>query len=237
MLPEPLDNKHSTDFVDHVMARIEKEQQKSRWYFVLRSILAITTLSLCILVLIYVVALGFFLYRVVGGWYIPMRGWRELLDFLIAAPWLIVFVAGVLSTIVLSRMRRYAIVFRFPVLFGLGLIVVGAAIGGYFTERGLTKIRLAHDTLPYEAKWIKPYTPARVHIGTVVRSGERFVEAETLEGEIWYAELVNESEQMPILLRGETVWVYGEKDKNYIRATYIRSIEDDIYWDGIHDKK
>jgi hypothetical protein len=42
---------------------------------------------------------------------------------------------------------------------------------------------------------------------------------------------------MPILLRGETVWVYGEKDKNYIRATYIRSIEDDIYWDGIHDKK
>ncbi len=127
-------NDHTkTSLRGSVMEAIQKGRvrMRPRWHFVLLSALAALGAFIVFLTLLYVVSLAFFFLRESGAYFATsfgMRGWFVLLR---SVPWLLmlflVLFIGVLELLV----RRFAFVYRRPLLFSVAGIVFLIFVGGF----------------------------------------------------------------------------------------------------------
>lgn len=108
-----------------------KVHMRPRWHFFLLSALAATGTLILLLGLFYIASLSVFFLRDNGVLFAPsfgMRGWFSLMR---SIPWLLVLLAIPFVVLLEILVRRYAFVYRKPLLVPLLGIVFLVALGGY----------------------------------------------------------------------------------------------------------
>ena len=138
----PPENKHTP--VD-IMSAIRKGEirMRPRWHFVLLSALSITGVFIVFLTLLYVVSLGVFFLRDSGAWFAPsfgLRGWWALARSL---PWLLILFIFIFVVVLELLVRRYAFVYKKPLLSSALGIIVLIVLGGFF----LAEVPLHHELM------------------------------------------------------------------------------------------
>jgi hypothetical protein len=128
-------NEHSvrTDVMDAI--RKGRIQMRPRWHFVLLSALTIVGVFIVFLTLLYVTSLTVFFLRDSGVWFAPafgLRGWWVLLRRI---PWLLVLFIAAFIAVLEILVRRYAFVYRKPLLASVLVILALVFLGGFAIEQ------------------------------------------------------------------------------------------------------
>ncbi len=106
-------------------------QMRPRWHFVLLSSLAALGVFIVLLVLLYIVSLSLFFLRDSGALIAPSFGGRGWFSLLRSVPWLLVLFSLVFIVILEVLVRRYAFVYRKPLLLSVALIFLIVLGGGF----------------------------------------------------------------------------------------------------------
>lgn len=115
--------------------RAGKVRMRPRWHFVLLSVLSVTGVIVVFLSLLYATSLVLFLLRDSGVWFAPSFGMRGWFDLLRTVPWLLVlFVLGFIFVLELL-VRRYAFVYKKPLLTSALSILALVFVGGFLVAQ------------------------------------------------------------------------------------------------------
>jgi len=107
-------------------------QMRPRWHFILLSALSITGIFIVFLTLLYVASLGVFFLRDSGALFAPsfgLRGWWTLARSL---PWLLIVFILIFVVVLELLVRRYAFVYKKPLLSSVLGIIALIVLGGFF---------------------------------------------------------------------------------------------------------
>jgi len=105
---------------------------KPRWHFILLSALYITGAFIVFLTLLYIVSLGVFFLRDSGELFAPSLGGRGWFSLLLSLPWLLILLTLLFAGILELLVRRYAFVYKKPLLMSVFGILAIIFLGGFF---------------------------------------------------------------------------------------------------------
>lgn len=112
-----------------------KVRMVPRWRFVLSSVLALLGALILFCTLLYIASFGIFMLRESGALFVPFFGMRGVFVFLGALP-LILIALLILFVLVFEVMvRRYALIYRRPLLVSVIAILAIVILGGIALER------------------------------------------------------------------------------------------------------
>jgi len=103
---------------------------RPRWHFILLSALTAVGACIVLLTLIYTASLAVFLMRDSGAWVALSFGGRGWFSFLHALPWLLIIFSIVFIGLLEVLVRRYAFVYRSPLLLSIAGILILITSGG-----------------------------------------------------------------------------------------------------------
>ena len=112
-----------------------KVRMRPRWHFILYSLFALVGTLIVFFSLLYAASLCVFFLRQNGGWFAPSlggRGWFELLHSL---PWLLILLILIFIVLLEILVRRYAFVYKKPLLTSFLVIVLVMCLGGVAIAR------------------------------------------------------------------------------------------------------
>ena len=128
-----MDMNDDTSIRGDVMDAIRKgrARMRPRWHFLLLSVLLITGVFIVFLALLYAASLALFFLRDTGAIFAPsfgIRGWFSLLRSL---PWLLILLILVFTAVLEVLVRRYAFVYKKPLLASVVGILAFIVLGGF----------------------------------------------------------------------------------------------------------
>lgn len=131
------DQKNESPIQDSVMDLIRsgKAPMRPRWHFVLISALYALGAAILFPFLLYVTSLAIFFLRENGVWFAPvfgMRGWASLFHTL---PWLLLGLIMVFFIVLEILVRRYAFIYKRPLMITLIGMLGVIFLGGFLVER------------------------------------------------------------------------------------------------------
>ncbi len=103
---------------------------RPRWHFVLVSTLAAIGALIVLLALCYLASLSVFFLHDSGAWFAPSFGGRGWFSVLRAIPWLLIFLVIIFAALLEVVVRRYAFVYRKPLLLSVVGILLLVFVGG-----------------------------------------------------------------------------------------------------------
>jgi hypothetical protein len=117
---------------DRVIAAITSGEvrMRSRWYFVLQSILLAGVIAVLLLLTLFVVSFMVYSLQQSGAWFgvhLGVSGWYV---FFASVPWSLLFVSLALIVILATLLDRYSFVYHRPLLYALLGILVVVGLGG-----------------------------------------------------------------------------------------------------------
>lgn len=158
-------NDTHTHVKQSVMERIRKGgvTMRPRWHFILLSTLSAVGILAFALFLLYVTSLVLFFLRQSGALYLGDFGGRGWYDLLRSLPLPILFLLLVFVIVLEVLVRRYALVYKKPLLASVFAILAIVLLGGYALERsplhgtlaGLARLRLLPQ--PVEGLYRPPF--------------------------------------------------------------------------------
>jgi hypothetical protein len=176
-------NDMHTDIHDAIMRRIRdgKASMRPRWHFLLLSTLTALGVIIAFLALLFAVSLVLFFLRESGTLYLPGLGSRGWWDLLRSLPFSILVLLLLFVLVLEVLVRRYAFVYKKPLLASVLSIFVLVLVGGFViaqTPLHGTLVMLArHDRLPppLDSLYRPPFMMHAddVYPGTVVAILER----------------------------------------------------------------
>ena len=141
--------------------RAGKAHMRPRRYFVLMSALALTGIGIVLLALLYITSLAVYMMRESGVWFAPAFGVRGWFEFARSIPVLLLVLVALFTIVLELLVRRYAFVYRKPLLISLAGIALIVMAGGFIVAQTSLHRRLAHGhTLPLIDQWYHP--PLRI---------------------------------------------------------------------------
>src|SRR5690349_18490295 len=108
---------------DHVSMR-------PKWHYAVGTVVSIVSGVLLAALLLYVASFVVFELRENGSWFGPAFGTRGWLILISSLPWLLLLVILILIVGLERLMRRYALIYRRPLIYSLLGIVIIVAVGG-----------------------------------------------------------------------------------------------------------
>ncbi len=133
-------SEHDPSLRSAILADIQsgKAKMRGRSYFVVHAALLGLGVIVLVLGLLYAVSLAIFMLKQTGAWFAPTIGWRGLLVFLAAVPWLLVVVTLIFVLLLEGLLQSYRFAYRRPILYSLLAILAVTVFGGF----GLAHTRL-----------------------------------------------------------------------------------------------
>lgn len=131
-------NIHTSEEKKSVRADIMKAisrgdiRMKPRWHFILLSALYVTGAIIVFLTLLYTTSLGVFFVRDSGALFAPSFGGRGWFSLLQSLPWLLISLVLLFAGILELLVRRYAFVYKKPLLMSVFGILGIIFLGGFF---------------------------------------------------------------------------------------------------------
>ena len=173
----------------NVMAAIRSGgvRMKPRWQFMLYSGLAILGIIAVLLALLFMASLVVFFLRHTGAWFAPAFGIRGWFDFVGGVPWLLVALIACLAALLEYLMKRYAFVYKRPLLASIGGIAIIVLFGGFISASAVEPFHARmlffadHGEAPpplnfFYGRTSRPAPPDGLYRGMIVQSGDhRFV--------------------------------------------------------------
>jgi hypothetical protein len=107
-------------------------RMRPRWHFVLLSTLSVLGVLIVFLALLYIASLAVFFLRDSGVWFTPTFGPRGWFSLLRSLPWLLIFLLFIFIVVLEILVRRYAFVYKKPLLASVLGIIALILVGGFF---------------------------------------------------------------------------------------------------------
>lgn len=104
---------------------------RPRWHFVLLSVLFAIAVAIVVIILLYVVSLFIFILHDTGAWFVPAFGGRGWFSFIRSVPWLLIALSLVFVGLLEIFLRRYALIYRKPLLVSLLGVIIVITAGGF----------------------------------------------------------------------------------------------------------
>jgi hypothetical protein len=223
-----------------VMNAIRKGEvrMKPRWHFLLLSLLSVTGVFIVLLALLYIASLALFFLRDSGVWFTPSFGVRGWLSLVHTLPWPLLLLVLLFAIVLELLVRRYAFVYKKPLLTSLVGIVVLIVLGGFAIARTPLHRELMHSALRgqlpapmgilYAAPVRMPPPPDvyRGQILAILRNGLVIAD----EGSAGTTTvLITPGTRLPYgqeFVVGERVVVVGDVASGTVRAFGIREIDE-----------
>jgi len=114
----------------NILDSIERLSQKPKWHFVAMTIVCIVGLVVILGILLYLASFIIFTLSEQKVMFAPEFGWRGIGIFIMSLPWLLILASLILILAFEALMRRYALVFRRPLVYSLIGLVLIVAFGG-----------------------------------------------------------------------------------------------------------
>lgn len=219
-----------------------KTEMKSKSHFVVRAIGMLVLTILVALVVIFIFSFAVFLLHRNGVWVAPGFGFRGVLLFIAALPWGLLAI-GVIGLLFLEwLLRKYAVVYRRPIVVSLAIILVlaagiGIAVGKTHLHERLLE-RAENGRLPLLGPTYRSYEHKpleRVQWGVIVDQQENQWVIETAEGEELELE-ISERTRIPrdhIFEEGDRIIFVGSVHQGVVEPIGIRDL-DDVRWSLRH---
>jgi hypothetical protein len=222
-----------------VMDAIHKGRvhMRPRWHFILHSAFGIVGSLLVFLTLLYVASLAVFFTRESGAFFAPsfgLRGWFVLLHGL---PWLLIFLLVIFVILLELLVRRYAFVYRKPMLASIVGIVVLIAVGGLLIAQTPFHRQLflsaRHEGLPPPIGMLyghamRPPRGGEVYHGTITSMTSSGFVLSDIEGEGTTTIVITPQTRLPYgadFVLGDMVVVVGDETAtNTVQAFGISEI-------------
>lgn len=231
MTQEPTEN----ILKDNIMSPIETGRVKMhpRWYFVIKAALYLVGIILGILFLLYLVSFIIFIFYQNNVWLLPGFGLRGIREFLVALPWVLIFLAILFVILLEILVKRYSFVYRRPLIYStMGIIVLAVVGGEVITTNHFHKslfVRAQQNRLPFAGGLYRYYVMPRKRnliIGDVSAVLNNGYQIKSLNNDIFTATVVPKT-RFPlgnIFAVGDKIIVFGKSEGNIIEAFEIRKM-------------
>jgi len=239
-----MNTKHTNGVGDDVMKAIREGHvhMRPRWHFLLLSALTLTGAILAFLTLLYIVSLGVFFLRDSGALFAPSFGARGWLTLLRSLPWLLIGFVVIFFVILEYLVKRYAFVYKKPLLLSVSGILCIVFIGGVAIARTplhhtmLVSARHGFLPAPLSALYGHPLrqtSPDDMYHGQIVdviQGGFVLVDEDTEDGHGTTTVLLTPRTRLPYgedFTLGERVVVVGDEvATGTIQAFGVREIDE-----------
>lgn len=203
-------------------------KMRSKWYFILQTILAIVGGVILGLFLIYIGGFILFLLLQSGAIYAPGLGFSGWYIFLRSLPWLLILLSLVFILVLVLLINHFSFSYQRPLLYsllGILIIVTGASLIVAFVPANSIFFNYANP--PLLGGYYSNYGAGEltdIHRGEIIALAENGFVLEGLSGE---TSTVLFGEAMPTstglgLHAGDLVIVFGDRDQNgFIEASAI----------------
>lgn len=130
-------NMNDDEIKQSIMQRITQGsvRMRPRWHFLLLSILIAVGSLIVFLALMYAVSLVVFFLRESGAWFTPSFGGRGWYSFFGSLPWVLMALLGVFVLVLEILVRRYAFVYKKPLLSSVLVVLAAVLLGGFIVSQ------------------------------------------------------------------------------------------------------
>ncbi len=223
---------------DSILSKIKHGDVKmhSRGYFAAQLAAIVTVVSLVLLLTILATSFLVFTLRSSGRLFLPGFGWSGIGIFLTTFPWLILFAVLVFAVATELLIKRFS--YRRPFVYSFLGLLAGAAVFG--TLIALTSVhpyisRQAREhQFPVAGDLYRRYEHeprADFHHGIIKKMEAGQFVIHTDEGECIV--IPNPKQQTANLDVGDEVFVMGPENDRIIRASDIRNVSDDSWFQKV----
>lgn len=207
---------------------------KPRWYFVLRSVLAITGVVLTALLTVYLFSFIFFFLDQSGVLFAPAFGFRGISFFVMSSPWILIGVSVVFVLLLFVFTTHYTFSYRRPLAYSFIAIVALALLGSYLIDRTTMHARLGsymeREGVPVLGPLYRGAVhelPPGVHAGVIVEVTDIGFVLQTEEGskvDVHVTEDTRSPRDMQFEVNNH-VFVFGDEMAGAIEAFGVRPVE------------
>ncbi len=220
---------------EKILEKIKKGEvkMKPKIYFLLKTILLIGGGFVIIGLIVYLISLINFYLRVSGVWYLPGFGFAGLRIYLMALPWLLIFISIFLIILLEALVKHFSFVWRRPIFYSLLLIILISLLGVFLLEQVLFHPRLFLESKQGRLSLMNPIyeripSPNNVHRGIVEQVLEDGFLLLNIDDELLRVYLVKETRFRNEIKERDSVVVLGEREDDTIKAFRIRRVKDDF---------
>lgn len=210
----------------------QKLEVKDKKYFVWKNIFSLATIFLFVLVVLFCFSFIFFFIsrnNLFGFSHFGLRGWQTLF---FAFPWFLLILAIVLIFILELIFKKYQLVYRRPLVYSLGVLLICAFVFGTIIARTSWHDQLleqAHDKqLPFLGRMYRNFDePKNLHVGKLQEQTEAMWIMQSRRGDLQFV-LISANTNFPQgdnFSVGDFLLVSGFKDNGKIEAWGIIPFE------------
>lgn len=212
-----------------------KVQMRPRWHFVLMSALSILGVCIVALTLLYASSLVFFVLRESGVWFAPSFGMRGWFDLLRMVPWLLLGFVLVFLLVLELLVRRYAFVYKKPLVVSALSIVALVVVGGFLLAQTPLHPQLMREARrgglpqPFSAMYAPPPAPPDVYHGRITSLTPDGFELFDEGTDSTTSVVLTPHTRLPYgsaFKVGDPVIVIGDMASGTVRAFGVRGIDD-----------
>jgi hypothetical protein len=210
----------------------DRVHMRSRLHFFLKGTLWVSGVIVSALVALFLVSFAIFVLRGNGLFEVPHFGVRGLVPLLFSLPWLIVLGIVLLVGILEVLGRRFALVYRRPLVYSVLGITIATVLGGTLIAQSTIHERMfaanQERRVPGFGRLYESALRDRtdVHVGTITALTDSYLEIETRGGSITRIATTSETRMSPLpFIIGDVVVVLGEQNNATITALGIRPFD------------
>lgn len=232
-------NNHPKSISENVLDKIKKGEIKMRpkLYFILKMILLTLGVIIFFLLTFSLVSFIVFTLRANGVWFLPGFGLPGIRAFFVSLPWILILIVLPLILILELLAKKFAFVYRRPIVYSILAIIVVVIIGGFFINRTQFHPALFREAqkggLPVVGKFYRDFGMPRfrnVHHGLVSEMTDNGFLLETPKGEVLTV-IVASDTRFPFnedIKENDIVVVLGDRDDHTVRAFGVRKVDDEF---------
>lgn len=158
--------------------RSGKVTMRSRWYFVLRDIMAMIAIIIVLLIAVYFASFVIFVLHQNGAWFVPVFGFAGWFALFSALPWILIILSAIFVVVLAFLVKRYPFGYRWPLLYSfLGIIFLISAVCFVFVGTSFYNA-VFNSTASRDFPFLGSYYPGigvlepnDIHRGTVTQVG------------------------------------------------------------------
>ncbi len=222
---------------EKVVSKIEKGElkMKPKVYFIIKSILIISSLILTFLLVLYFGSLIVFVLRINDILFFHGMGFHAIRSILLSFPWYLVFLIFILIILIEIIGRRFRFIYRKPFIISLFAISLIVAASSFLIESSSLHhsfYRLAkQERLPLAGRMYKELGNLDIenaHFGIILEKESNLWKMELDSGEIVSLKITEKTRgrrTFSEIKEGEKVIVIGEMEEGVIDVISFKKIE------------
>jgi len=127
------ENSNSSELMEAIKSG--KVKMRSRRYFLLRDTLAVTSIVIVLLIVVYFASFIIFVLHQSGAWFVPVFGLSGWFALFYALPWVLIALSGLFVIALAFLVKRYPFGYQWPLLYSvLGAFFLVAAVSFFFVQ-------------------------------------------------------------------------------------------------------